>query len=195
MRLGCEVTASDINPVAWFILRCTLHYPHLMVGKTRPLPDFALRERDFVEAFLKTRGIKRKSDLRSQLVRLGLGDGEPEQLTSFDVGPPEASADFSLASPRWGRRVLAGARRELASRYPVYAEFEAGQTQRPPWKAVIATETLQGGVRQCCWNRTRGDQMFVQGINAEFDSFYLEDPRNPRWVGQTDGGVPVGAHR
>ena len=26
MRLGCEVTASDLNPVAWFILRCTLHY-------------------------------------------------------------------------------------------------------------------------------------------------------------------------
>ena len=27
MRLGCEVTASDLNPVAWFVLRCTLHYP------------------------------------------------------------------------------------------------------------------------------------------------------------------------
>ena len=27
MRLGCEVTASDINPVAWFILKCTLDYP------------------------------------------------------------------------------------------------------------------------------------------------------------------------
>ena len=24
MRLGCEVTAVDINPVAWFILKCTL---------------------------------------------------------------------------------------------------------------------------------------------------------------------------
>ena len=27
MRLGCEVTAMDINPVAWFILKCTLEYP------------------------------------------------------------------------------------------------------------------------------------------------------------------------
>ena len=27
MRLGCNVTASDINPVAWFILKCTLDYP------------------------------------------------------------------------------------------------------------------------------------------------------------------------
>lgn len=32
MRLGCEVAAADINPVAWFILRCTLHYPHAMAG-------------------------------------------------------------------------------------------------------------------------------------------------------------------
>src|SRR5579883_2332208 len=24
MRLGCDVTASDINPVAWFLLKCTL---------------------------------------------------------------------------------------------------------------------------------------------------------------------------
>jgi putative DNA methylase len=27
MRLGCEATAIDINPVAWFILKCTLEYP------------------------------------------------------------------------------------------------------------------------------------------------------------------------
>ena len=32
MRLGCEATAADINPVARFILRCTLHYPHAMAG-------------------------------------------------------------------------------------------------------------------------------------------------------------------
>ena len=30
MRLGCDVVASDLNPVAWFILRCTLHYPRLL---------------------------------------------------------------------------------------------------------------------------------------------------------------------
>ena len=36
MRLGCEVTASDINPVAWFILRCTLHYPWLVGTEKAP---------------------------------------------------------------------------------------------------------------------------------------------------------------
>ena len=45
MRLGCEVTAVDINPVAWFILKCTLEYPQKLAGQNRPLPDFALRPR------------------------------------------------------------------------------------------------------------------------------------------------------
>ena len=36
MRLGCEVTAMDINPVAWFILKCTLEYPQKLAGQTRP---------------------------------------------------------------------------------------------------------------------------------------------------------------
>ena len=34
MRLGCEATAVDINPVAWFILKCTLEYPQKLAGKT-----------------------------------------------------------------------------------------------------------------------------------------------------------------
>ena len=48
MRLGCDVTAMDINPVAWFILKCTLEYPQRLAGQTRPLPSFALEDRDFV---------------------------------------------------------------------------------------------------------------------------------------------------
>lgn len=35
MRLGCEVTAFDINPVAWFILKCTLEYPQKLAGQKR----------------------------------------------------------------------------------------------------------------------------------------------------------------
>jgi adenine-specific DNA methylase len=42
MRLRCEVTAIDINAVAWFILKCTLEYPQRLAGQTRPLPSFAL---------------------------------------------------------------------------------------------------------------------------------------------------------
>ena len=44
MRLGCEVIANDYNPVAWFILKCTLEYPQRLSGKTHPLPDLDLDE-------------------------------------------------------------------------------------------------------------------------------------------------------
>ena len=44
MRLGCEVTANDYNPVAWFILKCTLEYPQRLAGKTYPLPKLDLCE-------------------------------------------------------------------------------------------------------------------------------------------------------
>ena len=43
MRLGCEATAIDISPVAWFILKCTLEYPQKLAGQKRPLPSFILQ--------------------------------------------------------------------------------------------------------------------------------------------------------
>ena len=45
MRLGCKVTASDYNPVAWFLLKCTLEYPQRFAGKTAKLPDLNLSEK------------------------------------------------------------------------------------------------------------------------------------------------------
>ena len=44
MRLGCETVASDYNPVAWFILKCTLEYPQRLVGKSHPIPDIKFSE-------------------------------------------------------------------------------------------------------------------------------------------------------
>ena len=44
MRLGCKVTANDYNPVAWFLLKCTLEYPQRLAGKTHPIPEIALAE-------------------------------------------------------------------------------------------------------------------------------------------------------
>ena len=182
MRLGCEAAASDINPVAWFILRCTLHYPHRMAGKTRPLPAPALRDRAFVEAFLKAQGITKASDLRAHLARLGHGDGAPAQQTSFDVDPPESSAGFPWHLRAWGRRVLAGARRELAARYPTWAEFEpVGRKGRrgqapplppkrfPPRPPALLAPDAQGRVS-------------AAALNAALDPLSLEDPRSPRWV-------------
>ena len=41
MRLGCEVTAIDYNPVAYFILKCTLEYPNRFAEKRFKLPGDA----------------------------------------------------------------------------------------------------------------------------------------------------------
>ena len=49
MRLGCEVTAIDYNPVAWFILKCTLEYPQRLAGKTHLVPDIILSEQPDVK--------------------------------------------------------------------------------------------------------------------------------------------------
>src|SRR5712692_2542307 len=53
MRLGCDATAIDINPVAWFILKCTLEYPQKLAGQHRPLPAFILENEEFMTAFYK----------------------------------------------------------------------------------------------------------------------------------------------
>ena len=44
MRLGCQAIANDYNPVAWFLLKCTLEYPQRLAGKTAKLPDLNLEE-------------------------------------------------------------------------------------------------------------------------------------------------------
>ena len=56
--------AADINSVAWFILRCTLHYPRLLAGETGPLPPFGLGDRGFVEEFLKAHGVTKANAVR-----------------------------------------------------------------------------------------------------------------------------------
>lgn len=49
MRLGCKAIANDYNPVAWFLLKCTLEYPQRLAGKTAPLPDLNLDEKPNLE--------------------------------------------------------------------------------------------------------------------------------------------------
>jgi len=210
MRLGCEVTASDLNPVAWFVLRCTLHYPRLVAAQARPLPEFAARDRDFVEAWLKARGVTRKAALREELRRLGHGDGEPVQLSTSDLGGgaretgagrqttlvdeappgpgrPSAEADFAWHLRAWGRRVLAEARRELAGRYPIYAEFEPARRKgraknRGP--ASFPDEPYHPRLPR----RLRPDadgKVSVAGLNAGFGAEYLKNEANPRWVAKS----------
>ena len=170
MRLGCEVTAMDINPVAWFILKCTLEYPQKLAGQTRPLPEFAVADRDFMESFLKAKGYK-SDRLRTVLQRLGHGDGDETQLEHFSHDDSLLHADLAWHVRAWGRWVLARARAELAAYYPTYAECEPlapdqDYEPRPPQ----LVEVDEDGVPQ------------IDPLNFEFDDDYLNDPRNPRWI-------------
>jgi putative DNA methylase len=122
MRLGCEVTASDLNPVAWFILKCTLDYPQRFAGKKWPLPQFVNDWPDFVEDFLAGKVKKRKPTDRPHF-------SDPKQY-SFS-NPPKPldkdaggfnflpDADLSWHVRAWGRWVLERARQDLAGRYPI----------------------------------------------------------------------------
>ena len=182
MRLGCETVAADINPVAWFVLRCTLHYPRLLSGQRRPLPAFAVGDRQFAEAFLKARGIRRTAALREALARLGHGDGEPIQATALPDGEsPASSADVAWHLRAWGRRVLAAARRELTSRYPTYAEFEP--VRRKGRRKVATTGSVRYRRRPPrLLEPDEEGRVSAAALNAQFDSLYLENETNPRWI-------------
>ncbi|GER84351.1 DNA methylase [Thermogemmatispora aurantia] len=126
MRLGCEVTAIDLNPVAWFLLKCTLEYPWHLTGERRRLPDFVLGWRPFMEAYLKAQGLK-GTRLEAALRQLGVneaGEGaeaeeSPRQheLTGLQVAVSlEAEAAWHVRA--WGEWVLQRARAVLAGYYP-----------------------------------------------------------------------------
>ena len=170
MRLGCEVTAMDINPVAWFILKCTLEYPQRLAGQTRPLPDFAIKDREFMESFLKAKGYKGIS-LRDALARFGHGEGYDQRFEALASNDPVTQADLAWHVRAWGRWVLAQARRDLASSYPTYADFESpspnGMAEKPSMQLL---EIDEDGIP------------LIDPLNAEFDAAYLKDRRNPRWI-------------
>ena len=183
MRLGCETFASDLNPVAWFILRCTLHYPRLVGQEEKPLPQFALRDREFAKALVKSRGARSKVAIRNALTRLGHEDGQEIQLTSDGLagGGTETRADLAWHLRAWGLRVLDNVRRELASRYPTYAEFEPVRPKGRRRSAVPVRKRYKTRLPRLLEPDAEG-QVNVDGLNAEFDSLYLETEANPRWV-------------
>jgi putative DNA methylase len=114
MRLGCAVTAVDINPVAWFVLKCTLEYPQRLAGKTLPLPDFALADADFMAALRKAHGQGSAAGAPRKKGKAAQAD-TPVQGALFAA--PEADLAWHVRA--WGLWVLEQARRELAPYYPV----------------------------------------------------------------------------
>lgn len=98
MRLGCDVTAIDYNPVAWLLLKCTLDYPHRLVGKQWPLP---------------TQGIG-EPGLTPTQETLTL-EGTQRSLGEVRVAKTGGLADHVRY---WGDWVLARARADLKDLYP-----------------------------------------------------------------------------
>ena len=92
LRLGCEVEASDLNPVAVLILKGTIEYPQ-RYGQpdSRPVPDY----------------IRRVSDSDSQS---SFADGET--VKAYRRNPLAADVRY------WGNWILEKARKKLAEFYP-----------------------------------------------------------------------------
>ncbi|MCX6925628.1 MAG: hypothetical protein NT154_20820, partial [Verrucomicrobia bacterium] len=126
MRLGCEVTSADLNPVAWFVQKCTLDYPQRFAGKKWPLPEFVREWPDFVEDFIGGKIKKRKGEKKPHFsddkqysfdnpakpIQGQDGNIQSDALTTLP------DADLAWHVRAWGRWVLERARQELAARYP-----------------------------------------------------------------------------
>jgi len=172
MRLGGEAKAVDINPVAWFILKCTLEYPQKLAGQTRPLPAFILKNKEFMTAFLKAKGLT-AAQIDRKLSDLGHKEqGQGGLDFRYDNDDQILQADLAWHVRAWGQWVLDRARRELAQYYPTYADFE------PIKKDHIAYERQPMRLVPLKEDGTPD----IDSLNAEFTKEYLEDKRNPRWV-------------
>lgn len=113
MRLGCDVQASDLNPVSWLILKCTLDYPQQFSGKKMPLPEFVREWPDFIEDFLADKIKKRRGSKKRHF-------SDPAQLALMAL--PDANLAWHVRA--WGRWVSERVRADLAQRYPI-ADGEA----------------------------------------------------------------------
>lgn len=168
MRLGCDVTASDLNPVAWFLLKCTLEYPQKLSGQRRPLPDFVLRDRSFMEAFLKAQGIKPGPRMKAAIDRSGGTSDAFDRLFSDDDQPwMDASLDWHIRA--WGQWVLSRVRQKIVQRYPTYAEW------------TTLSDKLKAEQRPLLL-LPPGPDGRVTVDNLNYGIQHLNSPLTPRWV-------------
>lgn len=184
MRLGCEATAVDINPVAWFILKCTLEYPQKLAGQTRPLPEFILSNDEFMTNFFKKAMGYSKTEIRAalktlhtQLKKKAKWDDQRKPQQTFDYvnegkQAGELEADLAWHVRAWGQWVLDRARRKLSQYYPTYADFEPLKKDRVAYEhqPMRLLEIKEDGTAD------------IESLNSEFSEDYLAYKGNPRWV-------------
>ena len=174
MRLGCEATAIDINPVAWFILKCTLEYPQKLAGQKRPLPDFILHNRPVHGGVLQGTGLERRRHPQAartpRALRAGTDEGSPaicSRLTAL------SQADLAWHVRAWGQWVLDRARTRTGPVLPDLRRLRAagpgGEVLRTTADAARAPD--------------RGRHARLAPLNGEFSGRNTSpDKRNPRWV-------------
>jgi adenine-specific DNA methylase len=170
MRLGCDVVANDLSPVAWFLLKCTLEFPQRLAGENRPLPLHAMRDASFAAAFLKAQGLKGARLESATATMMAIGRGE-EVKFGFLEDKPWERAGLGWHVRAWGMWVLAEAQHELAVRYPIYVEFQAvtsdASSKATPPKLLTPGVDVESSLK-----------LLNKGI-ALAD---LHNPRTPRWV-------------
>lgn len=172
MRLGCEVVANDLNPVAWFILKCTLEYPQRLSGQTMPLPAHAMRDPAFATAFLKSQGLKgaRLEQAVTRMTAIGRGETVQDDLLAGADRPWER-AGLGWQVRAWGNWVLEEARRELAARYPTYAEWRNFDSATPVESKPLHLLPHDVPVEDS-----------VAALNTGMSAADLRNPKAPRWV-------------
>jgi adenine-specific DNA methylase len=180
MRLGCEATAVDINPVAWFILKCTLEYPQLLAGQKRPLPPFILKDEVFMAAYHEAFPSAASGEQKRVKEKRG-GTVELPGLEEPVVKAPLPEADLGWQLRAWGTWVLNHARKELAEYYPTYASFEPLPLTPKELREGLAPHTYERKEMRLIAVEASG-QPDLDAINAVYDSSYLRDKQNPRWV-------------
>ncbi len=171
MRLGCEVTAVDINPVAWFILKCTLEYPQRLANQYRPLPDFTLKSREFMESYFKDKGFKGAA-LEIQLSSLGLkkDHANQPQLTGMQTNVVSIEADLAWHVRAWGWWVLQRAKADLERFYPT---VDSKPTVAYLWARTVtckngrATAYARKTTSALCslWSRTKTERELSLAYN------------------------------
>jgi len=171
MRLGCETTAVDINPVAWFVEKCTLQYPQQLAGKTIPLPAFVLEDEAFMDDFYEAHPhlVGRTKKTKKQVeAEAGIF---PEWVKDDSGRAPKADLAWQVRA--WGRWVLKEARKELGNFYPTYAEFEPLDRKNPLPYERLAMSLVP---------LNKEGNPDIEALNKKFSPEYLEKPGNPRWI-------------
>ncbi|WP_427913951.1 DUF1156 domain-containing protein [Ramlibacter sp. MMS24-I3-19] len=176
MRLGCEVTAVDINPVAWLILKCTLEYPQKFAGQRKRLPEFALADTEFMTAYLKAKGLQ-PADIAQYVGCMGRTTPDRQQGDLFarlHLTEEDLEADLAWHVRAWGLWVLKQARTHLAHFYPTYAEY---CRLKPYARVELDTDEPLKLVPV-----SDDGEPQIDLLNAGFDRTYLESEANPRWI-------------